>query len=73
MVTTPTIGQLAWGGPLNAALNDLQSQITAGPPGVDWVPADQTYIAWPYDPAVMSASTILVAGTPRRRTACPCP
>jgi hypothetical protein len=63
MVTTPTIGQLAWGGPLNTALNDLQSQITATPPGVDWVPADQTYIGWPYDPAVMSGSTILVAGT----------
>lgn len=62
MVTTPTHGQANWDVPLNAALNDLQAQITAL--GVDstWHPADQGFISWSVDPASASNATALATG-----------
>lgn len=63
MVTTPTIGQPAWGAPLNSALNDLQDQITNLAGRSDWGPADQGYVAWSLDPAALGAVGAPVAGT----------
>lgn len=63
MVTTPTIGQSAWGQPLNDALNDLQSQISQRPIDVEWSPSDQGFSAWTFDPALSAGSTALSTGT----------
>lgn len=63
MVTTPTIGQLNWGAPLNAALNDLQNQINLRPIGVGWTPQDQGFISWTEAPGLINNSGTLVSGT----------
>jgi len=63
MVTTPTHGQANWDIPLNAALNDLQDQININPVADgEWMPSDQSYVAWSIDPALAVNSSILTAG-----------
>lgn len=62
MVTTPTVGQLAWGGPLNSALNDLQNQINQRPVQVGWQASDQALLAWTFDIAAAPNTTALTAG-----------
>lgn len=63
MVTTPTIGQLAWGAPLNAALNDLQNQINLRPVSSAWSPQDQGFISWTETPSLINNAGILTSGT----------
>lgn len=63
MVTTPTIGQLNWGAPLNAALNDLQNQINQRIINVGWAPQDQGFIQYTVDPALPTNTAALVSGT----------
>lgn len=62
MVTTPTIGQLAWGSPLNAALNDLQTQINQRPLQAGWEATDQGLLVWSFDISAAPNSTALTAG-----------
>lgn len=61
MTFTPIgAGTLNWDVPLNAALTDIQSQITTLTNVTatgDWSPMDQGLIAWTLDPAVASGST----------------
>jgi len=61
-IVTPTIGQTNWGPPLNAALNDLQGQLSGQSFNAVWMPSDQGYVTWSVDPANASNSTVLTAG-----------
>lgn len=62
MTFTPIpAGTTNWSVPLNAALTDLQNQITALVSN-DWGPDDQGMLAWSYDPATAAATTALTAG-----------
>jgi hypothetical protein len=61
MITVPTIGQTAWGGVLNTALQDLDS--TASEARAGSKPADQLLIGWVYDSEHASSTNILTSGT----------
>lgn len=60
MTFTPIAdGTTNWDVPLNAALQDLQDQIT----GSGFIPARHNLIAWTYDPALCTNSSLLTNGT----------
>lgn len=77
MVTTPTRGDINWDVPLNAALNDLQNQVTTNASSITSVagrvstlenngtyqPGDHGFITWSQDPATLrSAGDATTAG-----------
>jgi hypothetical protein len=57
MVTLPTIGQSAWGGPLNDV---LESFAHGG-----FTPPDVGFLAWNYDPMHVRIAEVLTSGTVR--------
>jgi hypothetical protein len=67
MTFTPiSDGTTNWGFVLNAALNDLQSQVTAAQATANtgnWQPEDNGQIAWTMDPYVSSSSRSVTSGT----------
>lgn len=77
MVTTPTRGDINWDVSLNAALNDLQSQVTTNGSSISsvssrvttlenngtFLPSDHGFITWSQDPATLrSAGDTTTAG-----------
>lgn len=56
MVTKPTVGQPNWGPTLNAALDDLQAQISAVPTNGNFTPADHNLVFWTQDPGTLRAT-----------------
>ncbi len=62
MTFTPIpAGTTNWSVPLNAALTDLQNQITSLYSN-DWGPDDQGMLAWSIDPATASSTQALTGG-----------
>lgn len=63
MAFTPIpIGSLAWGAPVNSALTDQDTRISALQSGVE-APEDQGLLAAPYDIALSSAAQLPTSGT----------
>lgn len=77
MVTLPSAGDPNWDVPLNAALEDLQDQITTAESATTavaarvttlegngtWKPSDHNLVTWSFDPSHGSAGSSSTAGT----------
>jgi hypothetical protein len=66
MVTTPSHGDLNWDGTLNAALNDLQAQVTAATNRANALavptPADYSMAVWNFDFRMANGQSTATAG-----------